>query len=250
MDKKITMSISPKKILGWFVIFGLGFALAWWSPWGGSSDRTVTVTGESTLAAEPDEYIFNPYYQATADNRTEATTAARDMGDKVVAKLKELGVPEAKIKTDITAYDFSVKPIDIAQSNNEFQATYSLTVTIGNEELAQKVFDYLLTTKSLGAVSPQVGFSDETRARLKSEARKAAVANARTQADEIAAELDQRITKAISVEEVTGFDVIPIYGYGVAEGRDTVASSDGGQTDIMPGEQDLIFTVKVIYGLR
>ena len=249
MDKKLTLNIGLTSVISVLLAFALGFALSWWSPWGGS-DRTVTVTGESTLAAEPDEYIFNPYYQATADNRTEATTAARDMGDKVVAKLKELGVDDSKIKTDITAYDFSVKPIDTAQTDNEFQATYSLTVTISNEELAQKVFDYLLTTKSLGAVSPQVGFSEDTRARLKSEARKAAVANARTQADEIAAELDQRITKAISVEEVTGFDVIPIYGYGVAEDRAVTGSAGGSQTDIMPGEQDLVFTIKVIYGLR
>lgn len=249
MDKKITMSVSPKKILSWLVIFGLGFALAWWSPWTSSKD-TVAVTGESTITAAPDEYIFSPYYQANADNRTEATTAARASGDVVVAKLKELGVDESKIKTDITAYDFSVKPIDISEPSNEFQATYSLTVTIGNEELAQKVFDYLLTTKSLGAVSPQVGFSDETRGKLKSEARKAAVANARTQADEIAAEVERKITKVVSIEEITGFDVTPIYGYGVAEGRDAVASSDGSQTDIMPGEQDLVFTVKVIYGLR
>lgn len=247
MDKKLTLNFSLKAIVAVVIAFILGFALSWWSPWSKATGRTVTVTGESTLTAAPDEYIFTPYYQASASNRTEATTAVRNSGDKVVAKLKDLGVPEAKIKTDITAYDFSIKPIE-TETKDEFQATYSVTVTINNSDLAQKVFDYLLTTKSLGAVSPQVGFSDETQARLKSDARKAAVANARTQADEIAAELDQKITKAISVEEVTGFDVIPLYG--VAEGRPAADSAVSNQTDFMPGEQDLVFTVKVVYGLR
>lgn len=246
MNKKFTLSINFKVLLGLALFFGLGFGLAWWSPWS-DSGRTVTVTGESTITAQPDEFIFNPYYTASAKDRTQATTAVRKTGDQVVAKLKGLGVAEEDLKTDISAYDFSLRPEESQAS--KFEASYALTITLDNEELAQKVFDYLLTTKAQGTISPQVGFSNDTRTNLKSEARKAAVNNARVQADEIAAELGQTIAQAISIEEVSGFDVIPYYGGG-AEGRPAADSLTLETSELLPGQQDLTFSVKVVFNLR
>lgn len=246
MDKKLTLNLSLKGVLAFVVAFVLGFSLSWWSPWS-DSERSVSVNGEATLSAAPDEFVFTPYYQKTAATRTEATTAVRTLGDQVVAKIKELGVEESMIKTDISAYDFSIKPE--GQTTDEFQATYAVTVTLSDQELAQKVFDYLLTTESIGAVSPQTTFSDDTRARLKSEARKNAVNNARIQAEEIAGELNKKVGDALSVEEISGFDFD--YPFAV-DGRD-MASSPGGTettTQILPGEQDLTFNVKVVFVLN
>jgi len=246
MNKKFTLSFNFKILLGWLVFFGLGFGLAWWSPWS-DSGRTVTVTGESTITAQPDEFVFNPYYTASAKDRTQATTAVRKTGDQVVSKLKALGVAEEDIKTDISAYDFSLRA-EGGQSK-EFEASYALTITLDNEELAQQVFDYLLTTKAQGSISPQVNFSNDTRANLKSQARMAAVNNAQSQAEEIADELGQSVTKAISVEEVSGFDVIPYYGGG-AEDRPAADSLLQETAELLPGQQDLTFSVKVTFGLR
>lgn len=244
MNKKFTLSINFKLLLGLAVAFGLGFALAWWQPWK-QSQRTVTVTGESTVTAKPDEFIFNPYYTASAKDRTQATTAVRKTGDQVVAKLKSLGVAEGDIKTDISAYDFSIQPE--GGSSSKYEANYAVTITLDDEALAQSVFDYLLTTKALGSISPQVGFSDDTQANLKSEARKAAVGNARTQAEQIAGELGQSVGQAISVEEVSGFDVIPYYGGAEARPTEDLILT---QTELLPGQQDLTFSVKVVFSLR
>lgn len=244
MNKKFTLSINFKLLLGLLLTFGAGFALAWWSPWA-PVKRTVTVTGESTITAKPDEFIFNPYFTASAKDRTQANTSVRKTGDQVVAKLQELGVAEEDIKTDISAYDFSTLPE--GDKDAKYEANYALTITLDNEELAQKVFDYLVTTKALGSISPQVGFSDNTRANLKSEARKQAVGNAQGQADEIASELGQKITGATSVEEVSGFDVMPLYGGAEARTTDLSISQS---SDLLPGQQDLTFSVKVVFGLR
>lgn len=244
MNKKFTLSINFKLLLGLALAFGLGFALAWWSPWT-ASQRTVTVTGESTITAKPDEFVFNPYFTASAKDRAAANTAVRKNCDQVVAKLQELGVAQEDIKTDITAYDFSTTPED--DKDAKFEANCAVTITLDNEQLAQSVFDYLSSTKAQGSISPQVSFSNDTRANLKSEARKEAVGNARTQADEIAGELSQKVVGAVSVEEVAGFDVIPLYGGAEARPADLSLTQS---SDFQPGQQELTFSVKVVFGLR
>ena len=43
--------------------------LALWQPWLGlgQSNRTISVTGQGTLLIEPDQFVFNPTYQKTAE---------------------------------------------------------------------------------------------------------------------------------------------------------------------------------------
>lgn len=245
MARQFTISLDYKTVLPLIAAFMLGLGIGWWQPWQSGETRLVTVTGDATISATPDEYIFYPSFTATAKTANEATAAAKKTGDAVVKKIQELGVTQDKIKTDISSspsYDFN------GRQEDEYQSYFMITATINDFELAQKVQDYLLTTDNTGSSSPQSGFSEAKATELKAEARKQAVENAKTQGQQIAAELDSTINEVQSVEEVTGFDsVIPMYNRAAISG-----SSEDSQTssELLVGEQDLTFSVKVIFSLK
>jgi len=249
MNKEFTFQVNFQKIILILVIFGLGLGLGLWAPWQNSGPvKTIDATGTATLKAEPDEFIFYPSYTATGKDAKAATTAVRKIGDKVVEKLKQLGVDESSIKTDFNSYRYYYRPD--GTETNDYQANYSLTITLSSKELSQKTQDYLLTTQNQGSSTPQSQFSTAKQTELKSEARIQAVNNAKTQATELAGELDMKLGKAIDVKEVSGFDIYPImYGGrgGPLEFSIDSADSQTPSSRLLPGLQDLTFSVKVVF---
>src|SRR5215831_6730928 len=114
-----------------------------WRTWQGAglTNRTIEVTGDTTLTAHPDEFIFSPSYQAKSADKTAALTELSTKSDAIVKELKKLGVAGSKIKTSTSGYDYPVYYGD----NNTAIYTLQLTITVGNLSLAQKVQDYLVT---------------------------------------------------------------------------------------------------------
>ncbi|MGH7157595.1 MAG: SIMPL domain-containing protein [Candidatus Saccharimonadales bacterium] len=95
--------------LRWIVaalLIVIALMLATWRPWQGttSDDQTIQVTGETTLTAVPDEFVFYPTYQFESSDNTAALNALAKKSEEVTAKLKELGVPDNKIKTNSSGY--------------------------------------------------------------------------------------------------------------------------------------------------
>src|SRR5688500_9804411 len=68
------------------------FAL--WRPWSSRtiSDLTIQVSGQATLTAEPDEYVFYPTYEVSNADKNAALAEISKKSDEIVKKLKELGV--------------------------------------------------------------------------------------------------------------------------------------------------------------
>lgn len=219
--------------------------LAIWMPWknAGTSDRTITVRGESTVSAEPDEYVFYPTYEFKDTDKDVALANSTKKSEEVVAKIKELGVEDSKIKTNASGYDYPLYP---ERTDDETTYTLQLTVTVDDRELAQKVQDYLLTTTPTGSVSPQATFSEEKRKQLESEARDEATKDARSKADQSARNLGFKVGKVKSVEDGAGFGgIVPLRGTSVGSSEDSTTS-----LAIQPGENDLHYSVTVIYYVR
>src|SRR5690349_17605346 len=59
-NRKLVVSLVVALVITLLVIAGLATKIATGS--GDIGDRTVSVTGEATLEAEPDEYVFYPTY--------------------------------------------------------------------------------------------------------------------------------------------------------------------------------------------
>lgn len=217
-----------------------------WKPWDtiSSDDRTISVTGDATISAEPDEFAFSPTYEFTSANQDTALTDLTERSDGIVTELKKLGVKDNQIKTNASDYDYQIyrKP-----GTDLSTYTLQLTITIGDKDLAQKVQDYLLTTSPAGTITPYPSFSDAKQKQIESKARDEATKDARAKAEQSARNLGFKVGKVKSVNDGTGFDDYYLGGATTLEAGDSATSRS---LAIQPGENDLSYSVTVVYYVK
>lgn len=216
-----------------------------WKPWDSidPNDRTISVTGEATISAEPDEYAFMPTYEFTSANQDTALAELADKSDQIVDEVKKLGVKDNQIKTNAGNYDF---PTTRKPGTNVSTYTLRLTITVADKSLAQKVQDYLLTTSPSGEVTPQATFSDTKQKELENKARDEATKDARAKAEQSAENLGFSLGKVKEVSDGSGFGIFPV---GRAEDT-TTAQEPANQLNLQPGENDLSYSVTVVYYVK
>jgi uncharacterized protein YggE len=225
--------------------------LALWRPWeakASANDRTIEVTGQSTVSATPDQFVFNPTYEFKNADRQAAINAASKKGDEIVSKLKELGVADNKIKTNTDGYDYPV----FTEKTSVPTYTLRLTVTVTDKDQVQKVQDYLATTSPTGAVSPVASFSESKRNELEAQARDAATKDARTKAEQSAKNLKFKLSSVKTVSDGAGFSGGPITfpNSGVRTMQaDAIGAQEAGLA-VQPGENDLNYSVTVTYYIK
>lgn len=215
-----------------------------WKPWQeevGANTRTITVTGEATITATPDEYIFNPSYQFKNSDKAAALKELTSKSTEIVNKLKELGVADNKIKTNSGGSDFAYYP----ENSSTPIYTLTITVTLDKKELTQKIQDYLITTSPLGTVSPLAGFSESKQKELESQARDKATTEARSKADQSAKNLGFKIGKVKSVEDGAGFGISYLEKTAIA--RDSISEQS---LAVQPGEEPITYSVTVTYFVK
>jgi len=225
----------------------IGVLLAIWKPWAAKlvSDRTVHVTGEATVTAKPDEFLFYPSYQFKNTDKATALAAISQKSDDITKQLKALGVADRDIKTSSSGYDY---PAYYSDANDP---TYTLQFTVVSHDLAgaQKVQDYLTTTTPTGSVTPQATFSDSKRKQLETQARTDAAKDARTKADEMAKNIGFKVVKIKAISDNQGFGnggISPLAAGSKAESTSLVAPS----LTVQPGENDLQYSVAVEYYIK
>jgi uncharacterized protein YggE len=230
-----------------FLITVIAAMLVVWKPWAATSNngRTIEVTGESTVTATPDKFVFYPSYQFTNASKNEAIKAMNAKSNEITTELEKLGVPEKDIKTNSSGYEtLPYKP-----ESGEQTPTYNLQMTIitDSQAQAQKVQNYLETTALTGSVSPQAAFSDSKRKKLESQARDKATKDARAKADQTASNLGFKIGKVKSVSDGSGPVSTPLM-----DGRSAASSEIAldSSAAIHPGENDLPYSVTVVYFIK
>jgi uncharacterized protein YggE len=217
-----------------------------WRPWeGGGEDRTVSVTGQASLKAAPDEFVFYPTYEFKNADKQAALAAVTKKSGEVVAAVKNLGVADSGIKTNSDGYDTPLYKED----RNTPTYMLRITINVGNKELAQKVQDYLITTSPSGAVSPQATFSDAKRKELESKARDEATKDARSKAEQSAKNLGFGLGNVKTVSDGTGFGVgVMPAGRATMDAMATAPAIQ--QLTLQPGENELTYSVSVTYYVR
>jgi uncharacterized protein len=218
-----------------------------WRPWQdniSADTRTIKVSGEANLTAEPDEFIFGPAYQLRDEDQQAALDALTVKSEEITAQLKELGVPDTKIKSDSSGYETYALRGDEDSGTPAY--TLRFTITVADRELAQKVQDYLVTTSPTGSVSPQATFSDQKRKQLENTAREDAIKEARAKAEQSAQNLGFKLGTVKTVEDGTGFGVFP-YAADIATDSTAEASKS---LELQPGENELSYTVTVTYFVK
>lgn len=220
--------------------------IAMWRPWARvNTGRKINVSGEVTIKAEPDEYVFSPLYQKKGNDSNKSLAELSAMQKTVVDKLKELGVADEDIKANTSSYD---QPIYTAEGNGKSEIVTSLYVTavVHTKDLAQKVQDYLLTTTPQGQISPNAQFSESKRKELEQEARVKATEDAKDKARRQAENLGTKLGKVIEVTDGAGFDIIRPMTMMATD----VYSVPKSGASIQPGQNDFTFTVNITYALK
>jgi len=225
--------------------------LALWRPWQpavSAEDQVITVTGEATVTARPDQFVFYPSYEFTGEDNKAALADAAKKSEQLVAALKKLGVDDKDIKTATNNYG-QPYPVD-GRERQEQTYTLQLTIRVADEDLARAVQDYLADTAPTGAVSPQMDFSEQKRKELEAQAREIAAKDARTKAEATADNIGFTLGSVKSLSEGNDFGISPMHS-----GRDIAVSegSDGSvkpQLGLHPGENELRYSFSVTYYIR
>lgn len=220
-----------------------------WKPWQANvkaSDRTITVTGDVTLTATPDEYVFTPSYDFNNPTSQTALTDMTNKSNEIVTKLKALGVSDSAIKSDSSGNsgtDGIYTPV--IQDNGSTTYTLNLTITIDNAGLAQKVLNYLVSTNPTGSVSPEPTFSTAKQKTLEDQARNQAEQNARSKANQSAKNLGFKVLAVKTVQDGSlGGPILPIEG-GAA--TDLSGQANSPSLILQPGQNTLNYSVDVVY---
>lgn len=249
-NTKLSVSLDLRIVVVVLLAIIVAMVIAW-KPWDAqisANSRTVKVTGETTIKSEPDEYVFYPNYQFKNADKQVALGESNKKNAEVVAKLKELGVSDSKIKTNTNGFGGEIY-YSSPDGSKDTTYTLSLTVTVGTKDLAQKVQDYLNETSPTGSVSPQATFSTAKRKTLESQARTAAIKDAKAKADQNAENLGFKVGKVKEVTDGQGFEVMPMMGRGsTMELKATDASLSS--PSIQPGENEIPYSVTVTYFLK
>jgi uncharacterized protein YggE len=220
-----------------------------WRPWDVTTSadaRTIEVTGEAKVSAEPDEYVFSPNYTFKNDSKETALKELTAKSEAVTAGLKALGLPDSAIKSDSSGYNGGVYYYD--ETNRDYVYTLGFTVKVTDEKQVQKIQDYLVTTSPTGSVSPAATFSTEKRKELESQARDEATLEARAKADQSAKNLGFKVVKVKTITDGSLGGIYPYATHSMAA-EDSVKSS-APELTVQPGENELNYVVTVVYYIR
>jgi uncharacterized protein len=255
MDEQQKQSLNVKidlRIVCAVLLLAIVALFALWQPWKSTNadGRTIQVTGESVVKAEPDEYVFRPSYSFNASKKDKAISDMTDKSNRIVEKLKSLGVTENQIKTNANNYDTLTYAYYPEKTDAGQTYTLQLTVTVKAKDIAQKVQDYLLTTSPSQQISAVPGFSNEKQKSLESQARDEATKDARQKADQSAKNLGFKIGNVKSVTDGNGFGVYPIGAEATAGTMGGVDAKSSDSMKIQPGENELSYSVTVVYYVR
>jgi len=249
------------------IIIGLALYIGiWLKPWQPNvkaSDRVISVTGQATVTATPDEYVFTPTYDFTDAVQATALSQLTTTSQQIVNGLKALGTPSSDIQTSSDGYssggyELPVAPTPISQDNGQYTYELDLTVTIDdNTALAQKVQNYLVTTNPTGDVTPSVDFSTAMQNSLENKARNLAEQNARANAVQSAKNLGFKIAAVKTVVDngLSNNNVVsPCDGSGgsVCMGSDLAVPSTSSTQNLtlQPGQNQLEYSVSVQFYIK
>lgn len=229
-------------------------AAAWAQPGDAGEDRpTISVTGTSRVAADPDRAVVRFGVTAQAAEAAEAQDRVNRNMQQILQAMRRLDVPERAVRTEelwLTPLYDDARPWPGRPSDEEPREPRILGYRAGNvvsvelEDLA-RIGDVIDAGVEAGANQLQgVRFRLEDATAARSEAMRRAVQEARAQADAIADAMGMRVSGVVRVQ-AGGYDVRPPTPFAAA--RMDVAEMAA--TPIQQGQVDVSANVTVVYRL-
>ena len=206
--------------------------------------RGITVSGEGKVTAAPDVAMLTLGVNTLAPTVAEARDRAATALDGMIASMRNNGIDEKDIQTQQLSiypeYDYRNEQ----QTLRGFRVTNTVLAKVRNIDNTSKVVDDAVTAGGDNTTIESIAFTIDEPEELQSQAREAAVRDARAKAETLASAAGIGLGDPITISE--GGGVQPVY-YDRAElAADQQA---GAPTPIEPGELDVVITVSVTWDI-
>jgi uncharacterized protein YggE len=223
-----------------------------------TDDRpTVSTSGSGTVKVDPDKVSVNIGVETRSNSTAaDAVVANADLMKKVLAALKAVGVTDDQIATS----SYSVYPIYETRTNGKlcidiypqppecqlgqvivgYMAVNSLTVTLDSGANVGAVIDAAVKAGANNVSGASFFISQEKQQEIRDSLIEKAIANAKSRADKAAAAVEMHVVgvKSINLNDV----YFPVFYKELP-----AASSAGGGTQILPGQQEVTMNVQVTF---
>ncbi len=225
------------------------FAISQFAP--ANATDTISVQGEATIHANPDETNFYINIEGKGADAETAKNEASKNYDKVTSGLMNAGFSKDEIKTQ----SFNVYPeYDYNNGNSKIKgylATYNLIINFPASDTGKigKAIDASIDNGA-SVSSIQFTLSQELQNQYKAAASKLAAEDARKKAEALASGLGKSVGNLVSVSQGT-FNYPPIYAYASkGEAGATDAAEVRSNVNITPSPQDIYQSVQVVYKIK
>jgi uncharacterized protein YggE len=201
-----------------------------------AAEKLVTVTGEASIAVEPDMATMRVGVSSQEKTAREASEANARQMTGVLAAIKGAGVAERDVQTSRLSLQPQYDPNKGTPRLTGFQASNQVTIRIRDVDSLPIVLDRAIAAGANEMSGIEFGVSEQSK--LLDQARDDAIADARRKAELYAKAAGAKLGHVVSITEE-----------GSAPPPRPMQAMRAGAVPIAPGEQTLRATVTVSYEL-
>ena len=209
--------------------------------------RGITVSGEGKVTGKPDLALITLGVSTLRPTVAEARDAAATALTGILDSMRAQGVADDDIQTSQLniqpEYDYSGN----TQRLTGFRVQNTVTVKVRDIDNTTAVVDGAITAGGDETTIQSIAFTIDNPESLRSQAREAAVADARKRAETLASASGVSIGNPVSINESGGYSPPMPYAAGAELAADRQAAAS---TPIEPGELDVIINVSVTWEIQ
>lgn len=203
-----------------------------------AADKTVTVSGEATIAVAPDTAVIRIGVTSQGKTAREASDANAHKMTTVLGAIKDSGIPDRDVQTSRLTLQPQYDPNKAGPARLlGFQVTNQVTVKIREIDKLPGILD-----KAIGAGANEMSgieFIVSEQSKLLDQARDEAIADARRKAELYAKAAGAKLGPVTAIAEE-----------GVPNPPRPIAALRAGAVPVAPGERELRAVVTVSYELK
>ncbi len=213
-------------------------------------ERTLGVQGRGEVELAPDVGSFDAAVRRTSPTSAGARDAANGRLNRIVARLRALGIPREDITT--TSVSLSRERIRLRRGGPlrvRYTATGAFAVRVEDTARVGRALDAVAGAGATGIDGPSFGFSQDKRTEGRLAAERAALTDARRRADEAAASQGQKVVGVRTIELDPGSSPEPAASTADAAAGEAapVPGRQVAPTPVLPGRETFESAVRVVY---
>jgi hypothetical protein len=202
---------------------------------------TLSVEGSGSVFVTPDVADLSVSIERSAVTSRQALSAANRETDAVVRAIRAVGIPASGIQTENVSVSSGIVRVGADKHRERrWTADESLAIHVTRINFVGPVIDSATRAGADTVNGPTFSFSDPSAGKLA--ATRAAIADARTRAEDAAAAIGYQISGVQSVQLDPQSPVVPVAG-----GAPSASAGPGTPTTVHPGTEEVDAEVEIVY---